>query len=98
MLAAREGAKIVVCDAGVAGLIRVVARDLGRYGVTCNAISPGASTRMTATVPDTARERRAAAGIQGAGGAAPAAPQQAPNPAPSMREPEYVAPMTVWLL
>jgi NAD(P)-dependent dehydrogenase (short-subunit alcohol dehydrogenase family) len=78
--------------AGIAGLIRVVARDLGRYGVTCNGISPGASTRMTATVPDTARDRRAAAGIQGAGMA------QAPNPALSMREPEYVAPMTVFLL
>ena len=78
--------------AGIAGLTRVVARDLGRYGVTCNAISPGASTRMTATVPDTARDRRAAAGIQGAGGSA------APAPAvPQMREPEYVAPMTLYL-
>jgi 3-oxoacyl-[acyl-carrier protein] reductase len=78
--------------AGIAGLTRVVARDLGRYGVTCNAISPGASTRMTATVPDTARDRRAAAGIQGAGGSA------APAPAvPQMREPEYVAPMTLFL-
>ena len=37
--------------AGIAGLTRVVARDLGRYGVTCNAIAPGAATRMTATVP-----------------------------------------------
>ncbi|MEX1252991.1 MAG: SDR family NAD(P)-dependent oxidoreductase, partial [Dehalococcoidia bacterium] len=34
---------------GIAGFTRVVARDLGRYGVTCNAISPGAATRMTAT-------------------------------------------------
>src|SRR3990170_625529 len=30
--------------AGVAGLTRVVARDLGRYGVTCNGIAPGAAT------------------------------------------------------
>ena len=29
---------------GVAGLTRVVARDLGRYGVTCNAIAPSAET------------------------------------------------------
>jgi NAD(P)-dependent dehydrogenase (short-subunit alcohol dehydrogenase family) len=36
---------------GIAGFTRVVARDLGRYGVTCNAISPGAATRMTATIP-----------------------------------------------
>jgi len=32
---------------GIAGFTRVVARDLGRYGVTCNAIAPRALTRMT---------------------------------------------------
>jgi NAD(P)-dependent dehydrogenase (short-subunit alcohol dehydrogenase family) len=37
--------------AGIAGFTRVVARDLGRYGVTCNAIAPRAWTRMTATIP-----------------------------------------------
>jgi len=37
--------------AGIAGFTRVVARDLGRYGVTCNAIAPMAITRMTAAVP-----------------------------------------------
>jgi len=58
--------------AGVAGLTRVVARDLGRYGVTCNGIAPGAATRMTMTVSPQARELRARAGIAGAGGAAPA--------------------------
>jgi len=80
--------------AGIAGLTRVVARDLGRYGVTCNAISPGASTRMTATVSTEAREKRSAAGIQT--GSMLATPQQ-PNPALTMREPEYVAPMTLYL-
>jgi NAD(P)-dependent dehydrogenase (short-subunit alcohol dehydrogenase family) len=78
--------------AGIAGFTRVVARDLGRYGVTCNAISPGAATRMTQSVPESSRELRARAGIQGAG--APA-PQQ--SLLASMREPEYVAPMTVYL-
>src|SRR3990170_4669912 len=29
---------------GIAGLTRVVARDMGRYGVTCNAIAPRAWT------------------------------------------------------
>jgi NAD(P)-dependent dehydrogenase (short-subunit alcohol dehydrogenase family) len=85
--------------AGVAGLTRVVARDLGRYGVTCNAIAPGASTRMTMTVPDTARQARARAGIGGAGGAVAAAPTadiRRPQLEP-MRDPEYVAPMVVWL-
>ncbi|MEK7849010.1 MAG: SDR family oxidoreductase, partial [Chloroflexota bacterium] len=34
---------------GIVGFTRTVARDLGRYGVTCNAIRPGAATRMTLT-------------------------------------------------
>jgi NAD(P)-dependent dehydrogenase (short-subunit alcohol dehydrogenase family) len=78
--------------AGVAGFTRVVARDLGRYGVTCNAISPGAATRMTQTVPDASRQLRARAGIQSAGGQA-----QRQSALPSMRDPEYVAPMVVFL-
>ena len=31
----------------IVGLTRTVAKDLGRYGVTCNAIRPAANTRMT---------------------------------------------------
>jgi 3-oxoacyl-[acyl-carrier protein] reductase len=78
---------------GIAGLTRVIARDLGRYGVTCNAIAPGASTRMTQTVPDSARQLRAAAGVSGA-----ASVQQAPQSAyAGLREPEYVAPMVGYL-
>lgn len=34
---------------GIAGFTKVVARDLGKYGITCNAISPVAGTRMTLT-------------------------------------------------
>jgi hypothetical protein len=40
---------------GIAGFTRAVARDLGRYGVTVNSISPGANSRMTETVPQAAR-------------------------------------------
>jgi NAD(P)-dependent dehydrogenase (short-subunit alcohol dehydrogenase family) len=78
--------------AGIAGFTRVVARDLGRYGVTCNAISPGAATRMTATIPSNTSQLRARAGT------APVV-QDAPRKStvPEMREPEYVAPMTVFL-
>jgi 3-oxoacyl-[acyl-carrier protein] reductase len=84
--------------AGVAGLTRVAARDLGRYGVTVNCIAPGASTRLTATVPQASRELRASRGIAGAGGAAPAANNQAAEAAAAMRGPDMVAPMTVYLL
>lgn len=85
--------------AGIAGFTRVVARDLGRYGVTCNAIAPGASTRMTATVPDSARQARARVGIggpQAQAAATPAAEIRRPE-VPVLRDPEYVAPMVVWL-
>ena len=77
--------------AGIAGFTRVVARDLGRYGVTCNAISPGAATRMTATVPAGTAQLRARAGT------AAVVAEPRPSTVPPMREPEYVAPMTVFL-
>jgi len=32
---------------GIVGFTRTVARDMGKYGVTCNAIRPNAGTRMT---------------------------------------------------
>ena len=74
--------------AGIAGLTRVVARDLGRYGVTCNAIAPGAQTRMIAQIPQGSREIRARAGIQ--------EPARPPEPVVPMTA-EHVAPMTAWL-
>lgn len=92
--------------AGVAGLTRVAARDLGRYGVTVNCIAPGAATRLTATVPASAREIRAAQGIAGGGGPTPPPPSAedeakaaaAAEHLARMRKPDMVAPMTVYLL
>ena len=52
---------------GIAGFTRVVARDMGRYGVTVNSISPSAQTRMIGAIPDSARQLRTARGITGAG-------------------------------
>lgn len=68
--------------AGIAGLTRVVARDLGRYGVTCNAIAPAAATRMTGSVPDRARDLRVRAGMA---------------TSRTQSDPEHVAPMACFL-
>jgi NAD(P)-dependent dehydrogenase (short-subunit alcohol dehydrogenase family) len=70
--------------AAIAGLTRVAALDLGRYGVTVNCIAPSANTRMTATVPDRARQIREQMGL--------ARPRFEMS-----REPEDVAPMVVYL-
>jgi len=40
---------------GIVGLTYSCANSLARYGVTANAISPGAATRMTASIPDARR-------------------------------------------
>ncbi|HYD47035.1 MAG TPA: SDR family oxidoreductase [Terriglobales bacterium] len=71
---------------GIAGLTRVVARDLGKYGVTVNAIAPVAATRMTATVSDQARAARVSRGITAG----------APRTALRM-EPEDIAPFVTYL-
>lgn len=73
--------------AGILGLTRTVARDMSKYGVRANAIWPGAATRMTATVPESARQLRAASGI---GEVAPAAPV-------TERKPEHVASVVAFL-
>ncbi len=75
--------------AGIAGLTRVVARDLGRYGITCNCIAPGAFTRMVAQVPDSTRQLRARRGMTAPGASSAFSPTE--------MTPEHVAPMTVWL-
>ena len=48
---------------GIAGFTKVVARDMGRYGVTANSVAPRAQTRMIGAIPDTARDIRARGGI-----------------------------------
>ena len=68
----------------IAGLARVLGNELSGRGVTANAISPGANTRMTASVPDSTRSRRA--------GTFPPAPEGMIT-----RDPDDVAPMVVWL-
>lgn len=84
---------------GIVGLTRVAARDLGRYGVTVNAIRPRAGTRLTLN-PELLKqiERKRASE---SGGDAKAAAAAAGDPSFVMQEdafgPENVAPFVTWL-
>ena len=74
--------------AGIAGFTRVVARDLGKYGVTVNCIAPGAATRMTLSEEVlAARQIRAERGVGRAGGESER----------EMPGPDDVAPIVVFL-
>jgi NAD(P)-dependent dehydrogenase (short-subunit alcohol dehydrogenase family) len=82
---------------GIIGLTRTVARDMGRYGVTCNAISPLAQTRLFPGLMEEYREGEAGltrediAGI----GVSPAVSRwEGPG---SSDAPENVAPLAVLL-
>lgn len=82
----------------IIGFTRTVARDMGRYGVTCNAISPMVETRL---FPGTVEEFRLAQGPS------PSRDERAGiGPSPAVEEwegpgypddPENVAPLAVYL-
>jgi len=75
---------------GIVGFTRTVARDMGRYGVTCNAIRPRAATRMTVTPElQAAWEKRRAMGLA-------AGPVEG-MPDISALAPEAVSPLVVFL-
>jgi NAD(P)-dependent dehydrogenase (short-subunit alcohol dehydrogenase family) len=81
---------------GIVGVTRTVARDLGRYGVTCNGISPMVETRQ---FPGTVDEYRVASGAPrderaGIGQSPPLADWQGPG---YRDDPDNVAPLAVYL-
>ena len=68
---------------GIVGLTRVVARDMARLGVTCNAIRPNAGTRLT--LSDELKEAWTKSGME-----------QAVRTLEQLK-PEDIAPLVVWL-
>lgn len=72
---------------GIIGLVRTTARDMGKYGVTCNAIRPRAGTRMTMS-PEMQEAARRATGAGLSAGASSGMPHTGP---------EQIAPFVVYL-
>ena len=68
---------------GIVGFTRQVARDMGRYGVTCNAIRPNAGTRMTLSDELKAAWKKAG--------------KEAAIEAMEKHDPNDIAPLVVWL-
>ncbi len=91
---------------GITGLTRTLALDLGKYGVTANAIRPRAATRLTLSPEmEAARARRqqlAAAAAVPSSGTAPEASAQESSAEQALggisaMAPELVAPLVVYL-
>ncbi|MFD6059500.1 SDR family oxidoreductase [Rhodococcus wratislaviensis] len=54
-------ANYATAKAGIIGFTKTAAKELARFGVTVNAISPNAETRMVASIPDEKKAELAAA-------------------------------------
>ena len=80
---------------GIVGLTRTLALDLGRYGVTANAIRPRAGTRLTLTPELRAAMERARAVTAASGGTQPSAGDAISQM--DELKPELVAPLVVYL-
>ncbi|MBI4639376.1 MAG: SDR family oxidoreductase, partial [Candidatus Tectomicrobia bacterium] len=83
-------ANYAAAKAGIMGMTRTVAKDMAKYGVTCNCVWPGANTRMTASVPQAAQQIRQERGIGGGGGR--------PGPPGEELAPANVAPTIAYLV
>jgi NAD(P)-dependent dehydrogenase (short-subunit alcohol dehydrogenase family) len=71
----------------IGGLTKVVARDMGRYGVTANSIAPRGYTRLIGAIPQAANE------IRVRGGVAPPSKDDEPQ----HLDPEDIAPFVCYL-
>ena len=81
---------------GIIGLTRTVARDMGKYGITCNAIRPRAATRMTVNPElQAAMAKKAEVGMGSIGTSSGLTADESGSI--SLMGPEMVSPMVVYL-
>jgi 3-oxoacyl-[acyl-carrier protein] reductase len=81
---------------GIVGLTRTLALDLGKYGVTANAIRPRAATRLTLS-PEMEAARKRRQEMAAAGTEAPDSSAQDALSRIDQLKPELVAPLVVYL-
>lgn len=83
------GANYGAAKGGIFSLTRAMARELGKYGVTCNTVCPAAATRLT--LDEAVREgfrKRLEAGL---------VTQERYDSVVNMGGPEHVVPVVTWL-
>ncbi len=79
---------------GIVGFTRTVAKDMGKYGVTCNALRPNAATRMTVTDELMAAWKKQ---FVDAGGVDEKVFKEMIDKMVLSSKPEHIAPVVVWL-
>ena len=79
---------------GIVGFTRTVARDMGKYGVTCNALRPNAATRMTVTDELMAAWKKR---FVDSGGTDEKVFKEMIDKMVLSSKPEHIAPVVVWL-
>jgi 3-oxoacyl-[acyl-carrier protein] reductase len=79
---------------GIVGFTRTCAKDMGKYGVTCNAIRPNAATRMTVTDELMAAWKKQ---FVDAGGTDEAQFKAMIDKMVLSSKPEHIAPVVTWL-
>lgn len=96
-LGAAGRSSLAAASEGIVGLARTVARDVGRYGVTCNAVSAQADTRLFAASADAYRRSRGQVDPEEVANLPPPPAVGRWQEAGSPWDPENVAPLIAFL-